>query len=450
MSVHINNTVIINVIEQLEKQKPYYLKFSDYYRGNHKILTDYKMQDSRSNMKVVFNYPRKFVDNTIGYLLGRDINYTFTGELKENEKSPISLINKELGHWVQSHDIELLRQTEIYGEAYEVNYIDTNGDFKATVKNPTNMKVITDGSIENNVILAITLYNKPLIEKQFVDVFIPKENKIITYELKNYKNLIFIEEKHNIIDEPVIVSIANQEKLCGFYDIITLIDAYNNINSDLINEISDNRNAYLTISGAKITDEDAKKMKSAGILQFPDKVKVDWLIKEINDTFVQNELKLLEDKMYDLSDQVNFNDTSMGSNTSSLALRNKLLNLDNRVSIKEALFEVVISKRLKNFFNYVSIEKNIKYDYKEISIEFTRNIPTDLSSTADVVLKLKDLVSDETLLAQIPFVKNPEMELEKKKKEIADNVANNIELEDILIKANLNDYIKEDLNEEKQ
>ncbi|PRR80688.1 Phage portal protein, SPP1 Gp6-like [Clostridium liquoris] len=45
--------------------------YKDYYKGNHSILKNYRMQDSRSNMKLVFNYPRKFTDNETGYLLGK-------------------------------------------------------------------------------------------------------------------------------------------------------------------------------------------------------------------------------------------------------------------------------------------------------------------------------------------------------------------------------------------
>ena len=51
-------------------------KNKDYYEGNHSILKSYQMQDSRSNMRLVFNFPRKFVDNETGYILGtKPVNY---------------------------------------------------------------------------------------------------------------------------------------------------------------------------------------------------------------------------------------------------------------------------------------------------------------------------------------------------------------------------------------
>jgi hypothetical protein len=41
-------------------------------------------------------------------------------------------------------------------------------------------------------------------------------------------------------------------------------------------------------------------MKKMGIIQVPSSGKVSWLTKEINDSFVKNELENLERKIYDL------------------------------------------------------------------------------------------------------------------------------------------------------
>ena len=93
-------------------------------------------------------------------------------------------------------------------------------------------------------------------------------------------------------------------------------------------------------------------MKSMGIIQVPNQAKVYWLIKDINDSFVKNELDNIERKIFDLMDEVNFNE-NWAANTSSLALRNKLLNLENRVAMREAIMEKVIRQRLKNLFVYL-------------------------------------------------------------------------------------------------
>ena len=212
-----------------------------------------------------------------------------------------------------------------------------------------------------------------------------------------------------------------------------MIDAYNSLNSDLVNEISDHRNAYLNIENAKIEEEDLLKMKQMGIIQVPKGGAVKWLTKDINDSFVQNELENIERKIYDMMDEVNFNE-NWASNTSSLALRNKLLNLENRVAIREAFMERVIRERLKNLFLYVSKREGKSFDFKDIAIKFTRNLPTDLTGLADVITKLNGVCSKETLLSLLPFVESPNLELKKLETEtasiVSDDVSGAKELED--------------------
>ena len=79
--------------------------------------------------------------------------------------------------------------------------------------------------------------------------------------------------------------------------------------------------------------------------------------------------------------------------------------------------ENVIKQRLRNFFTYIKVKEGKNYDYKDISVQFTRNLPTDLAGISDMISKLRDIASDETLLAQLPFVANPQLEIEKRKTE---------------------------------
>ncbi|MGW9529635.1 phage portal protein [Paenibacillus terrae] len=220
-------------------------------------------------------------------------------------------------------------------------------------------------------------------------------------------------QTHHIFGRvPLISCPANTERKSGFHDVISLFDAYNELNSDLVNEIADHRNAYLVIENAKLEAEDLLNMKKMGIIQVPAGGKVSWLTKEINDSFVKNELDNIERKIFDMMDQVNFNE-NWASNTSSLALRNKLLNLENRVAMREALMEKAIKQRLRNFFTFLHIKEGVQYDYRDIAVKFTRNLPTDLVGMADVIVKLQQVVSQETLLALLPFVENPKLEFNK-------------------------------------
>jgi SPP1 family phage portal protein len=51
--------------------------------------------------------------------------------------------------------------------------------------------------------------------------------------------------------------------------------------------------------------------------------------------------------------------------------------------------------------------------FRDIEITFTRNIPADEAALINMINSLKGTVSDETLLAQLPFIDDVELELEK-------------------------------------
>ena len=418
--MQINENLILQCLNELNKNYISKKIYKDYYEGNHNILKNYTMQDSRSNMKLVFNYPRKFIDNEVGYLLGKPVNYIS----KSDDENILNSIDFNISHWDKEHNINLRKQSEIFGESYELNYINEEGEFSATILNPINCFVLEDGTTERNVVIAIHKFSKQFDDKEYLDVY--TDSEILHYQIgtveenktnNNSTKLNYIGSHNHIFERvPITVCPANSEKKSGFQDIISLFDAYNALNSDLVNEIADHRNAYLVVENAKLEEEDLGKMKQMGIIQVPNGAKVYWLTKDINDSFVKNELDNIERKIYDLMDEVNFNE-NWASNTSSLALRNKLLNLENRVSMREAIMEKVIRQRLKNLFIFLSKKEGKVYDYRDIAVKFTRNLPTDLTGLADVISKIQTICSQETLLSLLPFVENPKLELNKFKSE---------------------------------
>ena len=65
------------------------------------------------------------------------------------------------------------------------------------------------------------------------------------------------------------------------------------------------------------------------------------------------------------------------------------------------------------------------FDWRGIDIIFTRNVPSNDTDIANMVNTLSGIVSDETLLAQIPFVEDVEAELERLKQQKEDDKINN-------------------------
>ena len=61
--------------------------------------------------------------------------------------------------------------------------------------------------------------------------------------------------------------------------------------------------------------------------------------------------------------------------------------------------------------------KKTNFDFREIKIELQRNLPTDKTAMVDLALKLREVLSDETVLNMLPFDIDVQSELAKKQEE---------------------------------
>lgn len=127
--MEITENLILECLNELEKNSADKKVYMDYYEGKHSILKNYAMQDSRSNQKLIFNFPRKFVDNETGYLLGKSVNFVS----KIDNTEIVDCIDRNTSHWDKEHNINLRKMSEIFGESYELNYINSEGEFCASI-----------------------------------------------------------------------------------------------------------------------------------------------------------------------------------------------------------------------------------------------------------------------------------------------------------------------------
>lgn len=375
----------------------------NYYDGNHDINFDYAMQDARSNIRCVVNYCKRFIDERVSYVTTNAVNYTS----KSGNESAIELIDNNIAIWEKVHNQNLLKQSQIYGEAYELYYLDDFGEFKSIILNPLSTYVVTD--LNNNVELVLREYNLKWDNDTYLEVY--TSDDVTTFNVSAGFKVVG-NELHRFGTVPLSICKANEESRSLIEDIKSLNDAYNNVLSDLVNEVSDFRQCFMTITGATIdNDAEALKMKSTGVIHVPEDAEISYLVKDINDSFVKNLLQELEEKMYKMVSTIDSNE-KMQSNTSSVALRSRLYLLENTCGLIQGYLESAIRNRLKLFSN-IQINESEQFDYKDIKIKFTANIPSDLLGLADIISKLKDIVSQKTLLTLLPFVENADLELKR-------------------------------------
>ena len=146
----------------------------------------------------------------------------------------------------------------------------------------------------------------------------------------------------------------------------------------------------------------------------------EWLVKESNDVAVENIKNRLDKDIHKFTKCPNMSDQEFASNASGIAIKFKLLGTENLVAIKERKFKRGLQQRLELIAAINSVIRD-GFDWRAIEIIFSRNIPTNDMDIANMVNTLKDIVSNETLLSQIPFVENVQDEVEKLNKEKEEN-----------------------------
>lgn len=396
------------VFELFNNAAGVYEKMYEYYKGKTDAIQKYKMVTERSNLKINLNYIKKFIKEEVSYSIGKELSYEST----EGNRDFIKDINYTLSHWKSSHDSDLMKYLLIFGEVFELYYRDTNKDFSSKIIKPTEGFILTDEF--DNIVLFLHRFKPKLSDNYFIDVYTKEKN----YRLN--ENFDIVDSSNNIFNEvPVSYGMLTYEKRYDtiYNDIKGLQDASETNSSDIANEISDFRSAYLVFCNAEMDEETARKMKEKGIILLPgDKSKAEWLIKNINDSFIQNTLNMFEDKMYQIACHINANE-KMQSNTSSLALRARLNSMENKCSLNQNSHKDIVKNRVRFICKFLKFSGK-EYDPKDITPKYTANIPQDDLMTAQILSQVPEgTISKETGRSQFSFIPNTIVEGEKIEKE---------------------------------
>ena len=92
-------------------------------------------------------------------------------------------------------------------------------------------------------------------------------------------------------------------------------------------------------------------------------------------------------------------------------MKYKLIGVLNKIQNKQRKFKNAIRQRNRLLFDIMNIKSLSTPSY--VDVVFTTNLPENELETAQMINLLRGLVSDETLLAQLPFVEDTAWELEQ-------------------------------------
>ena len=389
--------------------EPRLIKYKNYYDGIQKILEKSYSDKNKPCSKTVVNYCNNIVNSYAGYLATP--NYiTYSSKDDISEIMDILRYND-----YQTEDSDFLLNALIYGVAAELMYIDNAGQTRFRLINPCSCFGVCDDTLSGDLLYFVRFYlanEWDESETYNVDVYSDYGVKHYTMEGKNGA-LTFVEEQPHYFSQcPANIFTLPDEK--SIFDcVITLQDAANEILSSEIDDFSAFCDAYLVLTGVDADKDDLAAMKENRIILLPtDGAAAQWLTKNANDAQVENILKRIHDSIYRIAQCPDFSsETFVGGVSSGVAIRYRLTGMENRAGIIEAAMKKALQRRIEIICGIASLKLGVEV-FRDINIDFKRNIPEDVAATINLINSLKGTVSDATLLTQLDFIPDVSAELE--------------------------------------
>lgn len=397
------------------------MKLKRYYEGDHDILKE----TERAN-RLVCNHAREISDAAFAYFLGNPIAY------KDGNGVDLTPLTRafEIAQCDETDGDNGLSES-IYGVTYE--YIYTKQDENDLVtKNlsPINTFMVYDDTIEQNELFAVYYY----VQKD--DTSQQTTHYIATVLTQNYKWVLDIQkipdstavisgpEPHYKGEVPVIEYLNNRMGIGDFELQIPLIDAYDALMSDRITDKENFIDAILALYGTLLGDDSEadengetgqdkaiKDLHAKKVLELPSDAKAEYLTRTFDESGVEILKKAIEQDIHKFSQIPCMTDENFSGNTSGVAMEYKLLGIENITKIKTRYYRKGLRKRIRIFCNWMRLNAQGNIDPKTITAVFTRALPKNNLEISQMVANLKGIVSQRTLLAQIPFVDNPDEEI---------------------------------------
>ena len=394
------NRFKLNVQPQLNKSK-------NYYDGVQAILSKSYTDESKPCSRTVTNYCKNIVDSYCGYLATPSyISYSSNEDITD-----IMEILKYNDY--QAEDSDFLLDALIYGVACELMYLDNEGKTRFKLINPTQSFGVYDDSLTNDLLYFIRMY--PVNEWDDTDNY--RVDVYSDFTVKHYNMsgqmgaLTFVEEEPHYFSQcPANIFYLADEK--SIFDcVIGLQDAHNELLSSEIDDYSAFCDAYLSLIGVDADAEDIAAMKENRVLLLPEGAAAAWVTKNASDTQVENILRRIHDSIYRIAACPDFSSESfVGGVSSGIAIKYRLTGMETRAGKIEAAMKKALQRRVEIIAGIASLKLGEEV-YRDINIEFKRNVPADNTELINLVTSLKGTISDKTLLTLLPFVDDAEEEL---------------------------------------
>lgn len=296
----------------------------------------------------------------------------------------------------------------------------------------------TDKGIETHIEIITQNYKKHYVDS--------RERTKKDYDFKE-----IVEDRQEVLwDDLPVFAVENPDGLALFENVITLIKKHEQVIRNNANIFQYNDDAKLKITGftpenaplieqenrdgsitmiknpARVAEDEA--ILNAKVFYTPDNTgDIDWVTKDVNDAASENHKKTCLDLALMISGVPNVTDQGFTNADNSSALEKKFFPLDQVLQQADKIFKKELLRMWEMITNRINLKKSTEYDFRDIEVILTRNLPQNNGEIVDSWLKLRGLLSDKTIIDHLPYELDSESELAEMDTQNQENLVKNQE-----------------------
>lgn len=382
-------------------------KLRDYYDGRHEIARR-RRSAGLPNMRVMHAYPRYISTMASGYLIGNPVEYACA----EADAALDLLLTEYERCAIDSVDAELARDASIFGKGVELVFSDDCARPCSAALDPRDAFVVYDDSVQNRPLLGMHCAARRDGAGKLKDysVRVYTADRALVYRVKNPADPRMKEpvsaQEHFFGRVPMIEYWNDENEKGDFEDVMSLIDAYNLLQSDRMNDKQQFVDALLVLYGCTL-EADAmgrtpgQQLREDKALSLPDcDARAEWLCKQLNEADTEILKNALRADIHKMSMVPDLTDEQFAGNSSGVAMRYKLLGLEQLTRIKERWFREALRERLRAYAHFLERRSGLHLDVEKVRMIFTRALPVNELEEAQTLAELSGILPAQTLEAR--------------------------------------------------
>lgn len=401
-------------------------------------------EGKKKNVRVPFE--KYIIDIASGYLGGKEPTYEVQDTADEKKKSLIRKVLNKIAkqpdykesmqillNYITDYNDEaienytLVKDILTTGTAYEILYENEDNEIVYSRVNPLQTQAIWDYNVPMNLIGVVQVYEEKDVNGTIRNV-IKLTDKIGTRVFKggqggsnSYEEVKDEEpDNHNWKDVPFTV-VELPDGMGLFEPVLDLIDAYEQLIENTKETFQYNNDAKLKITGyrpseellmrdektGKMVENPARKLEDETLLKMkvfytPDDGDIAWVEKSIEDSAIQNTLKTYIDLIMMNTGVPQTTDLGFTKADNASAIDRKFFSLEQTTSQATQLLKMAYKRRWELVFDRLNL-KGTQYDFRDITITLNKNLPANENEVVDMYMKLRGLISDETIIDRLPL-----------------------------------------------